>query len=505
MTLDEIIAQVIQNNPTAVQARLRAQRAHKVIAEATGQAKPQVRVTGSDTYTSVVSSGSSAGSLSQVQPVGSIPTITDSAQGTLGTTTETSSGTTSLSSGAATTVTSTGSTSTTTSTLTINPVSTPTTGGATSTTTSTPQMRQPDDVVNHASSGTSGTGSTTTSSSFGLRHNNYAASGSATLLVDLFGLVNANNDVAYKSAQFYDLDTERVSDDLALSAKDTYYAVLRAQSSVATAEEQLTNAQATLKDAQIKANAGTGTQFDVISAETGVSSAEQSLISARNDLDIQRANLNNYLSRPLDTPFSVSETPLVILPTDASAEAAISKAYETRPEILESSLSEEIAADFTKLARAGELPEIGLTGGVAYSPTVSVLQTSHYTESIAAGISIPLYDGGQTKARVGAARIDEATQRSITLQLKENVALEVRSALVNVVDAQALVTANQDTVTEARESVRLATIRYSAGVGTLLEVTNAQANLINAENNLNSAVYQQQTNYAALLRAEGVR
>ena len=56
-----------------------------------------------------------------------------------------------------------------------------------------------------------------------------------------------------------------------------------------------------------------------------------------------------------------------------------------------------------------------------------------------------------------------------------------------------------------RQALDLAQLRFKSQVGTLLEVTNAEANLAASEANLNSAVYQQQTAYATLLRAEGRR
>jgi outer membrane protein TolC len=67
------------------------------------------------------------------------------------------------------------------------------------------------------------------------------------------------------------------------------------------------------------------------------------------------------------------------------------------------------------------------------------------------------------------------------------------------------VDANVQAVAEARESLRLANIRYKAGTGTLLEVTNAEADLAVAETNLATAQFQLLTEFASLQRSEGLR
>ena len=148
---------------------------------------------------------------------------------------------------------------------------------------------------------------------------------------------------------------------------------------------------------------------------------------------------------------------------------------------------------------------MAITASSSYGGTGGFLSPSQYDSAVSASLNIPLYDGGATAARVKESHVDEDTERTIRDQLRLNVGLEVRSDYLNVINAQSLIQADAQGVTESRESLRLAQVRYKAGVGTLLEVTNAEANLATAETNLASAQFQLQTAYAALLRAEGTR
>lgn len=495
VTLQTVINRVLSTNPQVVQARIRYERAQAIIGEAIAPGRPQVSVGASDTYSSARAFSSGGGGNFSVQPQGFIPTVQDSAFGSLGSTTGSaavssiSSSTTPLSPGS-------GSSTQAGSSPVIIPVTPVPVTNATA----------PAIQIIHARKGTPAAGAfpgTFGNGSQG-RLNNYGANGSVTQLIDLFGLVRKNKSVLEQSAAFYLQDERRVANDLALNTKNTFFGALRAQSSLVTAEEQLNNALAVLKNTQIRKDAGAIAEFDVISAQTQVSNARQALINARNSMRVETENLNNLMSMPLDTPISLSRVDPPAQLGSSTGDTEVKAALANRPEIVQSALAQQIAATLVDLNKAGLYPSAGLSSLVAYNPFPSTGQ-DHYTASIGASINIPLSDGGATRARVRAARLDQQTQQSVRTQLKQNVELEVRTSLANVEDAQALVDADEQGVAQARESLRLANIRYQAGVGTLLEVTNAESNLTTAENNLTTAQFQVQTAYASLLRAEGLR
>ena len=161
-----------------------------------------------------------------------------------------------------------------------------------------------------------------------------------------------------------------------------------------------------------------------------------------------------------------------------------------------------IARKLVTLAGATLKPTLGFSGTAGYTGT-RVGTTPQDTYLLSAQVAIPVSDGGATQARVRAAQVDLDTQLVTRGQLQQSVELEVRQALSNIFDAQVRASSAQQGVTQAEEAVRLAQVRYQNGIGTILDVTNAQAQLATSRNNLSSAQFDYQTSLAQLVRAEG--
>ena len=97
------------------------------------------------------------------------------------------------------------------------------------------------------------------------------------------------------------------------------------------------------------------------------------------------------------------------------------------------------------------------------------------------------------------------SQEITRAQLRENVTIEIRQALSNINDAQTRAASAGQGVTQATEAYRLSRVRYDNGIGTILDVVNAQAQLAQARTNLLNAQYDYQTSLAQLVRAIGGR
>ncbi len=334
--------------------------------------------------------------------------------------------------------------------------------------------------------------------------NNYSGRLAVTQYVDLFGLVGAARDVEKETRDFYAVDLQRVGNETALSAKTTFYNVLRAQSQVDVQQEQVNYAAENLRIATARYNAGAAAQFDVVTAQTNLSNAQQLLISDRNNLDLTRANLNNLLGVRQDVPLALQAPPLPPITQTFDTAQSLQTAFTRRPELVQAQSNINIARRLIKLAGGTLTPTFGIVGSAGYAGA-TVSGTPRDTYSLSAVLGIPLSDGGATRSRVRSAQVDLDTQTVTQAQLKESVELEVRQALINVTDAQARAAAAQQGVTQAAEAVRLAQVRYQNGLGTFLDVTNAQANLATARTNLLGAQFDYQTALAQLTRAEGGR
>ena len=120
-----------------------------------------------------------------------------------------------------------------------------------------------------------------------------------------------------------------------------------------------------------------------------------------------------------------------------------------------------------------------------------------------AALSFPLYDGGVAGARVTQARADIATAQTNRRQALDDVNLDVRNAYLNLLQSRDRVAVANQALSEAVESYRLSRVRYTNGVSTLVEVSDAQNALTQAENNQVNALYDYNNSRASLDKAAG--
>ncbi len=336
------------------------------------------------------------------------------------------------------------------------------------------------------------------------QRNNYSGRLSITQYIDLFGLLPAARDVENITRDFYTFDLARVQNESALSAKNNFFTVLKDQETVNVNQEQVTDATENVRITQARYTAGTAAQYDVLTAQVTLANDQQALESALNQLNIDRANLNNLLGVDPNVAVTLQAPPLppVNRPIDLNQSTQV--AFQHRPELRQADNNITIAQKLIKLAGATLQPTFGVGASANYTGPSSTIG-SHDTYNLSAQLNIPLYDGGTTRSRVRQAQTDLQTQMITRGQLQQNVKLEVRQAFLNVSNAQTQTATAGVGVNQAETAVRLAQVRYQNGLGTFLDVLNAQTQLATARNNLATAQFNYQTSLAQLLRAEGGR
>ena len=373
----------------------------------------------------------------------------------------------------------------------------------------------------------------------------------ATLPIDISGLLRAATDQARFQEVAARLDVNRTRNQIVSDVKSGFYTVLRSQALVAVAQDNLQNTEAQLQDALAKFQAGTVARFDVLTAQTAVLNAQQQIIQAQNTLSNNIAALNNTIGLNVNTPIQITatgavenppgveppaDTPPPVPPPSPIApnaptdpvrtdkiptvvidpiklgedyDAVLREALATRPEILEGDANIAAAQRGILIARRSLLPTLSLGLGVSYTPDAAGFspQTSLGTATVA--ISLPLFDGGVSRARVTQARANVATAEVNRRTSVDQVTLDVRQAYLNLTQFRNSVAVANAALTQAREAYRLARVRYTAGVAgqvgvsPQVEVSNAQTALTQAESNQVNALYDYNNSRAALDRAIG--
>ena len=292
-----------------------------------------------------------------------------------------------------------------------------------------------------------------------------------------FGRTKAAVDAARAEARSTAADTTLALADLVLNVKSAYFAALASAALEQSARENLASAAKHLEDAQARVEVGKNPPYDETKARIDRGNAELALVQAQNGLQLARAQLAHAIGQELDGAALVE--PPAAAATLPSLAQAMTQALAHRPEL--ASLDAQLAADRAAVreAKAAYYPSLGASGEGAVREFAAAGPVTSW--AVGAAVSIPLLAGGADRARVGEAEATldglEAARSTLVLDVK----LDVQSALIAVDGARQAAKVAADVVTEAKEGLALAEGRYDAGAGTIVELTDAQAQLATAK------------------------
>ena len=299
---------------------------------------------------------------------------------------------------------------------------------------------------------------------------------------------------------------ERQRQQTAYQAKEQYLQVLLAQENRRVAEKLLAQARAIQDLANARLNAGVANQLEVLQAEVALANAEDAQVKTRSSWQQAQADLAVELDLPVLTHFEPAEqlSSGQLLGQETLPEGQLkdwlSLCLKQRPE-LEAFRQRLLAnTEEANVARADLLPQLGLALNYDVLGAPTRLAGG---PSLIATLSIPLYDGGVTNAKIKEIDLHRLQIKTEELHQLEGIQLEVRQAALQVEEADRRLETALSAQKKAAEALRIAEIRYRVGAGTSLEVVEAQASLGNADFDLAEAHFRQLHSRAQLNLALG--
>ena len=331
--------------------------------------------------------------------------------------------------------------------------------------------------------------------------------GEAQLSYDLFtsGSRQASIKQAEEQVRFTELAVERQSEEIRLNVATEYYNLQQADEIVRIAQSAVENSQASLRDAQALERAGVGTRFDVLQSQVNLANSQQELTNARSRQEISRRILATRLSVPQSINLTAADPVQLAGLWNKDLETSIILAFQNRPE-----LQQQLAQrNISEQQRRGALAALG--------PQVSFIASYNLLDQFDDGVSITdgysvrvnarlnLYDGGAARARAAQAQTNVAIAETLFSEQRNQIRFQVeqafstqRASLENVQTANAA-------LEQAREALRLARLRFQAGVGTQTDVINSENDLTRAEGNRITAILDYNRALAQLQRAVTTR
>ncbi len=331
---------------------------------------------------------------------------------------------------------------------------------------------------------------------------NRSANLTLTQPIDVFGIVPAGTKVAKytKTSSHYGLD--RATNDITLQTKQAYYNVLRARNLVKVQEDTVAQLEAHLKDTQARKDAGDATKFEILRAQTAVANAQQGLLSAQNMVQLANAAFNNVLVRPLDTPVGLAE-PAAPKFYELDMAACLDCALKNSPDLQQADTAVKINEGVAKVTKMAGLPRFNLNWAANHNfdPTIFNSREDSWTAYLTASINV--FDGGATRSAVDIANSNAQNAKSTRQTVHDAVQLQAKQAYLDMTNDRKRIEAAQLALDTAKESMRLADVRYKGGVSTQLEILDAQQALTAASTGYVTALYDYQDSVARLERALG--
>lgn len=317
-----------------------------------------------------------------------------------------------------------------------------------------------------------------------------AFSASATLSYDLYtsGLRPAQIRAAEQQVRSAELQVEITLEDLRLNVATDYYNLQQADEAVRINAAAVRASQQSLRDAQALERAGLGTRFDVLRSQVQLANTQQDLTNSFAQQEIARRQLAQRISLSPAVNLAAADPVALAGSWNLTLEDTIVLAFKNRAE-LEQLLAQRAQSEQQRRAALAALgPTVTLSAEYDYQDPLNDIFPGADGYSFNVGVGWTLFDGGAARAR---ARQQEANIRIAESQFagtRDLIRFRVEQAYANLISNYENIGTTTIALEQAREALRLARLRFQAGVGTQTDVINAENDLTRAEGNRVTAI-----------------
>lgn len=292
--------------------------------------------------------------------------------------------------------------------------------------------------------------------------------------------------------------------NIEFEAKRLFYGLLLAYESERIAAELVGQAEAHYRHVLDRFQQGASSRFDVLQSKVQVSKLFPQLVKARNSVQLIMAELNKLIGLPV-REITHPEGKLSYAPIEVKEDEFLKTAYLHKPEMQLKTLGIDIAKWQIELGKAGFRPQVAAGADYSYraNNTANMFNTRHNDWNIGLTVRVPLFDGFSSKAKVEEAKARYAQADLSKKNLIDQIALDIRQNCLDLQEALAIINSQKDSITEAREALRISEVSYDNGEAINLDILDAQVSLAQIEENLAEGIYDYLMAAASLDRNMG--
>ncbi len=338
----------------------------------------------------------------------------------------------------------------------------------------------------------------------------FSSQASFNLTLYNFGKREGNVQAARETLDATKQDYATTTQDIVLAIKQSYYNYLTAIALVNVRKDTVRNRDLLVKQARGFFEVGTRAKIDVARAEANLYTAQADLIAAENAVKVAWVTLRNAMGTPrLPEQLVAEDSPEVVFSTNLAG--ARNVAFEGRTELKSFDAQKRASDQLIATARRGHLPDLifdasygrrHVSDQIVNKRNLSTFPLQP-TWSVQLSLNIPIFDGFRTTNRVEETLHNYNNVKAQEEDRRQQIALEVEQSYLRVVETQERIRATESAARAAKENVDLARGRYAVGVGSIIEVTDAETLYTDAQTTYIRTVYDYKIADAQLARSMG--
>jgi outer membrane protein len=300
-----------------------------------------------------------------------------------------------------------------------------------------------------------------------------AVGASVTQLITDFGHTTNLVSSANLAAKAENENAIATREQIILATDQAFYGALQAES-VTRVSEQTVAARQTVED-QVEAlfKSKLKSQLDLSFAQVNVSQAKLLLLDAQNSENAAMAALAAVLGYPTLQNFKLIEDTTPLTAPSANVDELISDAFARRPELLALNYQYESARKFQTAERDLLFPTIRAAGAVGSTPVRNPVLSNWYG-AVGVNIDIPVFNGFLYTARAHEANLKAQAVDERLRDLRDRISRDVRTSWLNASTAYNRLSVTQQLLDQAQLALDLADTRYRLGLGSIVELSQAQ-------------------------------
>jgi outer membrane protein len=290
---------------------------------------------------------------------------------------------------------------------------------------------------------------------------------------------------------------------VALEVTQAYFGVLQAQANQRVAQQQMDLLQSIDKQTRASLKVGTGDIITVQEVQAQLDTARADLITANNAVTVAKNQLQRLTHQPVEALQDIT-TLQPTGPQPNTIDPWLASALKNQPLLQQAQATLKVSELQVQYAKRARWPTLTLSGIGQHAAGMLVPPVAIDQIGASLNLSIPIYEGGSTRAGIHQAEALSKASRANVVNIQDQIKLETQTAFQDLEDSVAQFQATQQSVTSAKVSMDGTRKGYEIGSRSIIDLLTATTNYAAAQRNYYLALYTQLVARTQLKAAAGV-